>query len=103
VVSFLEHLYETEKIRGPFLVVVPLSTIGHWKNEFDNWSIMQCCLYHDVGGGKDMRDVIREFEWYYLLPLLYNHLTNTYHSGGLTSNTKTHYWHTSPPTHTWSM
>jgi hypothetical protein len=23
------------------------------------------CVYHDIGGGKDMRDVIREYEWYY--------------------------------------
>ena len=22
-------------------------------------------MYHDTGGGKDMRDAIREFEWYY--------------------------------------
>jgi chromodomain-helicase-DNA-binding protein 7 len=26
---------------------------------------MVSCLYHDVGGGRDMRDVIREYEWYY--------------------------------------
>jgi len=26
---------------------------------------MVTCLYHDVGGGRDMRDVIREYEWYY--------------------------------------
>ena len=26
---------------------------------------MTCCIYHDVGGGRDMRDVIREYEWYY--------------------------------------
>ena len=26
---------------------------------------MVTCLYHDTGGGRDMRDVIREYEWYY--------------------------------------
>lgn len=26
---------------------------------------MVTCVYHDIGGGRDMRDVIREFEWYY--------------------------------------
>jgi hypothetical protein len=65
VVTFLDHLYEVEGIKGPFLVCVPLSTIGHWKREFDGWSHMTCCIYHDVGGGRDMRDVIREYEWYY--------------------------------------
>ncbi|KAJ1382078.1 P-loop containing nucleoside triphosphate hydrolase protein, partial [Ochromonadaceae sp. CCMP2298] len=65
VVTFLDHLFTTEGIRGPFLVCVPLSTIGHWKREFEGWSHMVSCLYHDVGGGRDMRDVIREYEWYY--------------------------------------
>jgi len=65
VVTFLDHLYEKESIRGPFLICVPLSTIGHWKREFDGWSHMVSCMYHDIGGGRDMRDVIREYEWYY--------------------------------------
>ena len=65
VVAFLEHLFEVEALKGPFLICVPLSTIGHWKREFDGWSSMISCLYHDVNGGKDMRDVIREYEWYY--------------------------------------
>lgn len=65
VVTFLDHLFEVENIKGPFLVCVPLSTIGHWKREVDNWSNMRSCVYHDAGGGRDMRDIIREFEWYY--------------------------------------
>lgn len=60
VVSFLDHLFEVEKIHGPFLITVPLSTIEHWKRESEGWSQMGVCLYHDVGGGRDMRDVIRE-------------------------------------------
>lgn len=65
VVTMLEHLFDVESIRGPFLICVPLSTIGHWRREVEGWSNMHCCLYHDIGGGRDMRDVIREFEWYY--------------------------------------
>jgi SNF2 family DNA or RNA helicase len=65
VVAFLEHLYGVENLKGPFLICVPLSTIGHWKRELDGWSDMISCVYHDVGGGRDMRDVIREYEWYY--------------------------------------
>ena len=33
VVSLLDHIYRKESIRGPFLVVVPLSTIQHWRRE----------------------------------------------------------------------
>ena len=65
VVSFLDHLFEVEGIHGPFLISVPLSTIEHWKRETVGWSRMGVCLYHDVAGGRDLRDVIREFEWYY--------------------------------------
>ncbi len=65
VVTFLDHLFEVEKIAGPFLISVPLSTIEHWRRETEGWSRMAVCLYHDMGGGRDMRDVIREFDWYY--------------------------------------
>lgn len=60
VVSFLDHLFETEGIRGPFLVCVPLSTIEHWRRESEAWSRMNVCVYHDAEGGRDSRDVIRE-------------------------------------------
>lgn len=45
--SYLEHLYRVEKLHGPFLVVVPLSTVEHWRREFEGWTDMQCCVYHD--------------------------------------------------------
>lgn len=63
IVSYLEHLHRVEKISGPFLVVVPLSTIEHWRREFDAWTDMQCCVYHDRM--RQWRDVLREYEWYY--------------------------------------
>lgn len=65
IVSFLDHLFNVEKIRGPFLVCVPLSTIEHWRRECEGWSNMVACVYHDVRGGRDMRDIIREYEWFY--------------------------------------
>lgn len=63
IVSYLEHLYRVEKIRGPFLVVVPLSTVEHWRREFEGWTDMVCCVYHDRQ--RVWRDVLREYEWYY--------------------------------------
>ena len=61
----LEHLRAVEQIRGPFLIVVPLSTIGHWKREIASWTDMNCCVYYDQGGGQAGRDIIRKYEWRY--------------------------------------
>ncbi|CAM9686350.1 unnamed protein product, partial [Phaeothamnion confervicola] len=63
-------MFTVENVRGPFLVVVPLSTIEHWRREVAGWTDMTLCVYHDVGGGtggtaSEMRAVIREYEWYY--------------------------------------
>lgn len=63
IVSYLEHLHRVEKVHGPFLVVVPLSTVEHWRREFEGWTDMQCCVYHDRQ--RIWRDVLREYEWYY--------------------------------------
>jgi ATP-dependent helicase STH1/SNF2 len=29
---------ETKKNKGPFLIIVPLSTVSNWKDEFDRWT-----------------------------------------------------------------
>ena len=63
IVTYLEHIYRVEKIKRPFLVVVPLSTIEHWRREFQGWTNMVCCVYHDRQ--RIWRDVSREYEWYY--------------------------------------
>lgn len=65
VVTFLEHLWDVENIKGPFMVCVPLSTVEHWRRETEGWTNMTVCVYHDTGGGRDMRDIIREYEWHY--------------------------------------
>ena len=39
---------------------------------------MVTCLYHDVGGGRDMRDVIREYEWYYKGELFFAFIFKSY-------------------------
>ena len=63
IVSYLEHLHRVEKLHGPFLVVVPLSTVEHWRREFEGWTDMLCCVYHDRQ--RVWRDVLREYEFYY--------------------------------------
>ena len=33
-------------IWGPFLVIVPLSTIGNWQREFETWTDLNVITYH---------------------------------------------------------
>lgn len=63
IVSYIEHLFRVEKIRRPYLVVVPLSTVEHWRREFEGWTELGCCVYHDRQ--RIWRDVMREYEWYF--------------------------------------
>ncbi|CAH0477320.1 unnamed protein product [Peronospora belbahrii] len=71
IVSLIEHMKSEEFIRGPYLIVVPLSTIQHWRREIESWTDLNVCVYHDIGDrttkftAKDMRAVIRDQEWYY--------------------------------------
>ena len=64
VISMLEHLAVHEDIRGPFLCVVPLSTIEHWRREIERWTDLKVCVYHDQEGAAG-RQVIRENCWRY--------------------------------------
>ncbi|KAK4530119.1 hypothetical protein CCYA_CCYA03G0976 [Cyanidiococcus yangmingshanensis] len=61
-VSFLDYLYREQNIRGPFLVVAPLSTLGHWKREFETWTHMNAIVFH---GNVRAREVIFQYEWTY--------------------------------------
>ncbi|ETW09932.1 hypothetical protein H310_00360 [Aphanomyces invadans] len=63
--AILEHLRQHEHIRGPFLVVAPLATLGNWKREIEGWTSMNCVVYHDSEGGADTRAFIRQHEFYY--------------------------------------
>ncbi len=33
-------------VRGPFLVIAPLSTIVHWQREFEAWTDINAIVYH---------------------------------------------------------
>jgi len=64
-VAYLEHLYRYNNIRGPFLVVAPLSTIQHWKREFEAWTDMNVVVYHSSENGEKSREMIRNKEWFF--------------------------------------
>eukprot|EP01083_Nonionella_stella_P269873 913444_1 len=67
-ISFLQFLYFRMHIRGPFLIVAPLSTIRHWKREIEEWTELNVVLYYDPIKGKETRGMIRKFEFYYESP-----------------------------------
>ena len=55
-ISFIAHLYG-QKVKGPFIVVVPLSTITNWQREFKRWApSVDVLLYH---GSKEDRQAMR--------------------------------------------
>jgi len=61
-VAMLDYLITTYGIRGPFLVVAPLSTIPHWQREFAGWTDINAVVYH---GNAESRELIRKYEWYF--------------------------------------
>lgn len=75
-VAFLSYLFHTQQQYGPFLVVVPLSTIGAWQMQFANWAPdMNVICY--MGSAKS-REVIRDTEFGPLKNLRFNVLLTTY-------------------------
>ena len=64
-VSFLDLIYNRFNVRGPFIVVAPLSTLPHWQREFEAWTNLRVLLYH---GTEAARDVMFEYEFFYKDP-----------------------------------
>lgn len=62
-ISFLSLLYHEGKIPGPYLVIVPLSTITDWQKEFKKWA-PQLYVVSYVGDTRSRR-IIREYEMFY--------------------------------------
>ncbi|XP_070204130.1 chromodomain-helicase-DNA-binding protein 1-like isoform X3 [Littorina saxatilis] len=61
IVSFLSYLYNSQQLYGPFLIVVPLSTLTAWQREFENWAPeLNVVVYI---GDVTSRNMIRDFEW----------------------------------------
>ncbi|KAL3217007.1 hypothetical protein MRX96_032663 [Rhipicephalus microplus] len=60
-ISFLTYLFNHHALYGPFLLVVPLSTMASWQKEFAQWSPdMNVVVYL---GDVSSRSMIREHEW----------------------------------------
>ena len=57
---YINTIVTVLNVRGPFLIVAPLSTIPHWQREFNGWTDLNTIVYH--GSARD-REVTREFEF----------------------------------------
>ncbi|XP_071091615.1 chromodomain-helicase-DNA-binding protein 8-like isoform X2 [Haliotis cracherodii] len=81
-ITFLYEMYHYG-VKGPYLVIVPLSTLGNWQREFETWTDMNVIVYH---GTSPSRNMLQEYEMYFKddqgvkLPNIYrfNALITTY-------------------------
>lgn len=80
-IAFLIELFEYG-FKGPFLIIVPLSTLGNWQREFDQWSNLNVILYH---GSAKSRKLIQNYETVLKNPespqsnkLIFNAIITTY-------------------------
>jgi superfamily II DNA or RNA helicase len=57
------HALQQTQVRGPFLIVAPLSLIGQWQSESQTWAPdLNVVFYH---GSADAREFIAQQEFYY--------------------------------------
>ncbi|OCT98562.1 chromodomain-helicase-DNA-binding protein 1 isoform X2 [Xenopus laevis] len=60
-ISFLNYLFHEHQLYGPFLLVVPLSTLTSWQREIQIWApLINSVVYL---GDINSRNVIRTHEW----------------------------------------
>lgn len=59
--SFLRTLFLEGRIRGPFLIIAPLSVTAHWQREFDAWAPeLNAVRYTEK---HEAREICREYEF----------------------------------------
>lgn len=59
LVTTLIEVSKASGIRGPYLVLAPLSTLYHWEHELKNWSDLNAVVYH---GNPLSKDIIQRYE-----------------------------------------
>uniref|UniRef100_A0A4W3HII7 Chromodomain-helicase-DNA-binding protein 6-like n=1 Tax=Callorhinchus milii TaxID=7868 RepID=A0A4W3HII7_CALMI len=60
-ITFLYEIY-LKGMRGPFLIIAPLSTIANWEREFRTWTEINVIVYH---GSQISRQMIHQYEMHY--------------------------------------
>jgi chromodomain-helicase-DNA-binding protein 4 len=61
-IAFIASLKEKERVRGPFLIIGPLSTIPNWDREFRTWAPHLNVVTYT--GLQPSRQIIKEYEFY---------------------------------------
>lgn len=62
-ISFLNYLFNQHTVYGPFLLVVPLSTMTSWQREFVQWAPeMNVLIYL---GDVNSRNLVRHFSLFW--------------------------------------
>lgn len=67
------HLQQDAGIRGPFLIIVPLSTIANWEREFESWSSMNVVIYHGRYSHLSLQQRFDVFQLFYFISILFPH------------------------------
>ncbi|KAL3670112.1 hypothetical protein V7S43_004428 [Phytophthora oleae] len=60
-VMYINHLAVVERTPQPFIIVAPLSTLGHWQREFNSWTNLNAVVYH---GSAAAREVLQNYEFF---------------------------------------
>ncbi|MEQ2180465.1 Chromodomain-helicase-DNA-binding protein 9 [Goodea atripinnis] len=63
-ITFLEEIHRIG-IKGPFLIIAPLSTIANWEREFHTWTHLNVIVYH---GSMISRQMLQQYEMYFRDP-----------------------------------
>uniref|UniRef100_A0A672FQI1 Chromodomain helicase DNA binding protein 6 n=1 Tax=Salarias fasciatus TaxID=181472 RepID=A0A672FQI1_SALFA len=63
-ITFLYEIFSMG-VRGPFLIIAPLSTITNWEREFRTWTHMNVIVYH---GSQISRQMILQYEMFHRDP-----------------------------------
>ncbi|CAG9759544.1 unnamed protein product [Ceutorhynchus assimilis] len=62
-ICYLYYLFNNHHLHGPFLCVVPLSTMTSWQREFAQWA--PDLNFVTYLGDVQSREIIRQYEWCY--------------------------------------
>ncbi|XP_049327358.1 chromodomain-helicase-DNA-binding protein 9 isoform X4 [Astyanax mexicanus] len=60
-ITFLKEIHR-KGIKGPFLIIAPLSTIANWEREFRTWTHLNVIVYH---GSVLSRQMLQQYEMYF--------------------------------------
>lgn len=61
-VSTIDYIHSKLHRLGPYLVIAPLSTLTHWRREFERWTKLNAIVYH---GNAEDREYARELDFAY--------------------------------------